>query len=123
MAVPRRQEELRLVASRLAYYDIPTLRVLQSVSSGLIETWDPMVYLEGLDEDGFHSRCVAQASTTTPFFEVCHGGVPDIAGHSSSLDILHAVGGTARTVILTVRRGISGSTRSPTCLKQASRQW
>ena len=43
-AAPRRQEELRLVASRLACYDMPTLSVLQSVSSGLIETWNPMLY-------------------------------------------------------------------------------
>ena len=27
-------------------------------------------------------------------------GVPDIAGHSSSLDILHAVGGPARNVVI-----------------------
>ena len=44
---------------------------------------------------------MAQAPSTTPFFEVCHWGVPDIAGHSSSLDVLHAVGGNARNVVNT----------------------
>jgi hypothetical protein len=96
----RRQEDIRLAASRLAYDDLPTFTLLQSVSSGLVETGDPMAYFGDLDEDCFHSLSMAQASSTTSFFEVCHGGVPDIAGHSSSLDILHAVGGTARNVVI-----------------------
>ena len=96
----RRQEEIRLAASRLAYDDLPTFTLLQSVSSGLVETGNPMAYFGDLDEDCFHSLSMAQASSTTPFFEVYHGGVPDIAGHSSSLDVLHAVGGNARTVVI-----------------------
>ena len=96
----RRQEEIRLAASRLAYDDLPTFTLLQSVSSGLVETGDPMAYFGDLDEDCFHSLSMAQASSTTPFFEVYHGGVPDIAGHSSSLDVLHAVGGNSRTVVI-----------------------
>ena len=40
----RRQEEIRLAASRLAYDDLPTFPLLQSVSSRLVETGDPMAY-------------------------------------------------------------------------------
>ena len=38
-----------LAVSRLAYYDLPTFTLLQSESSGLVETGDPMAYIGDLD--------------------------------------------------------------------------
>ena len=57
----RRQEDIRLAASRLAYDDLPPFTLLQSVSSGLVETGEPMAYFGDLDEDGFLSLSMAQA--------------------------------------------------------------
>ncbi len=74
-----------LATLRLAYYDLPTFTLLQSVSSGLVETGDPMANIGDLDEDGFHSLCMAQESSSAPFFEVCHGGSLTLPGTPPAL--------------------------------------
>ena len=76
----RRQEEIRLAASRLAYDDLPTFTLLQSVSSGLVETGDPMAYFGDLDEDCFHSLIWPKRRQPRHFSKVIMGGFQTLPG-------------------------------------------
>ena len=74
VAVRGPQQEMRLIASRLAYFDLPTFTALPLVATDLTKTADPLLYFGDLDENGFYTTCTTQASSTPPFFEARNGG-------------------------------------------------
>ena len=94
------KQEMRLVASRLAYFDLPSFTALPLVTTDLTETADPMLYFSDLDENGYYSACKRLAAAGPPFFEARQGGVPDIVGHSSCLDELQSADDAASTAVL-----------------------
>ena len=110
------QQEMRLVASRLAYFDLPSFTALPLVTTGLTETADPMLYFSDLDENGYYTACKRQAAAGPPFFEARRGGgfpTSSVTPHSLTSCTLRMMR-LARPCSWTARLVTRGPTRSPT---------
>lgn len=86
---PRLQQvEVRLAASRLGIFDLPTFLAFQRLSEGLIESGDPLSYFGALDADGFYRDSVRRAASTMPLPEARVGVVGALPGQVSSLTVV-----------------------------------